>query len=525
MTITGQNIIGFSRSSKGSTSFTSFNPVTNKALNERFFTATQDEINEAMNKASVAFKAFKKIPTSVRANFLREIAIQINACSETLTAQAILETGLPEVRIKGETGRTCGQLKLFADLIEEGSWVDARIENANPDRTPLPKPDLRSMLTPLGPVVVFGASNFPLAFSTAGADTASALAAGCPVVVKAHPSHPGTSEIVGQAILKAAQKNNLPDGIFSLLFDDGTDVAVELAKHKHTSAIGFTGSHSGGRALMDIAAARKKPIPVYAEMGSVNPVIMLPSAMDNKTEALANGLATSMTMGVGQFCTSPGLVFTVKSKSTDQFYKMLTDLLKEIPAATMLSHKICESYSNKLADTTTNESVTTLLNFTNKGGNDIAPSLLKTTGALFKENSELDGEIFGPVSLLIECESVEEIEQIVKSLDGQLTATIHGTEEDLSTYSELTDHLSQLAGRVIFNTFPTGVDVSHAMVHGGPYPASSDGRSTSVGTQAIFRFTRLVSYQGFPNNALPEELKNGNPLGIFRTVDSQRVQS
>ncbi len=524
MTITGQNIIGFSRSSKGSTSFQSMNPITSKALNDTFFTATQAEISEAMDKAAKVFTSYKNTPASKRAKFLRSIAEEINACAETLTERAMAETGLPEARIKGETARTCGQLNMFADLIEEGSWVDARIENANPYRTPLPKPDVRSMLTPLGPVVVFGASNFPLAYSTAGGDTASALAAGCPVIVKAHPSHPGTSEIVGQAVLKAVQKNDIQDGVFSLLFDDGIDIGVELAKHKHTCAIGFTGSHNAGRALMDIAAARETPIPVYAEMGSVNPVIMLPSAMHSHGETLATGLVTSISMGVGQFCTNPGLVFTVKSEATENFYKHLTEGLKEVSAATMLSSNICKNYNDKLSTALGNQSVTALLNPSENDGNNVAPSLLKTSGALFKENPDLANEIFGPTSLMIECESVEEIESIVSNLSGQLTASLHGTEEDLKTHSQLVNQLSIIAGRVIFNTFPTGVDVSHAMVHGGPYPASSDGRTTSVGTQAIFRFTRLVSFQGFPNDALPDELKNDNPLNILRLVDGQKIK-
>ena len=523
MALTGENIIGYSRGAKG-TKFRTENPATGELIPNEFFTATTSEVDEAMEKAASAFAIYKNIGGKERAAFLRDIADELTASAETLTPMAMAESGLPEARIKGETGRTCGQLRLFADLVEEGSYVDARIETAQPDRTPVPKPDLRSMQIPLGPVVVFGASNFPLAFSTVGGDTASALAAGCPVVVKGHPAHPGTSEIMAQAVIKAARNNNLPDGVFSLLFDSGIEVGVQLAKHDNAKAIAFTGSLKGGRALMDIAAARKNPIPVYAEMGSVNPTVLLPGILSEKSDKIAAGLSASVTMGVGQFCTNPGLVLGIKDEGWDRFCSELKNQLANVAQGTMLTDGICTNYHSDLDEVCKREEIDVLLKTDSVEQGKAGASLIRIKSSALRVTPELANEIFGPVSLLVECDSKDDLRETLSCLEGQLTASIHGNDNDLNENGDLITQLTALAGRVIYNAFPTGVDVSAAMVHGGPYPASSDGRSTSVGMQAILRFMRPVAFQGFPENTLPTALQSFNPLNIWQTVDGERLK-
>ncbi|NQY11032.1 MAG: aldehyde dehydrogenase (NADP(+)) [Flavobacteriales bacterium] len=517
MSITGKNIIGYSESAKGA-SFQVQSPSTGELLANTYFTATSEEVDEAMNKANAASKAYSKVSRKNRAQFLRDIADNIAGSAETLTPIAMAESGLPQGRIEGETGRTCNQLRLFANLIEEGSYVKAVIDKGNPDRTPLPKPDLRSMEVALGPVVVFGASNFPLAFSTGGGDTASALAAGCPVVVKGHPAHPGTSEIVAQAIIAAAKKNDLPDGVFSLLFDSGIEVGIQLTNHKYTKAVGFTGSLKAGRSLMNIAAKRENPIPVYAEMGSVNPSVILPGTLKDKADALATGMAGSVTMGVGQFCTNPGIVFGIKDENWDQFCATLSTELGNVASGTMLTQGISNTYHKGIQQISADANIEVLLSAASSDTCQAGPSLLRTSSEALRNNPKLGDEIFGPSTLLVDCDSMEDVLKTVASLDGQLTASIHGNEDDVQNSGELVDILTELAGRVIFNGFPTGVDLAAAMIHGGPYPASSDGRSTSVGVQAVYRFTRPVSYQELPQSLLPLELQDANPLNVFQAL-------
>jgi len=442
-----------------------------------------------------------------------------------LVVRASQETALPPARIKNEIARTCNQLRLFADLVAEGSWVDARIDRGDPSRTPLPKPDVRSMLRPLGPVVVFCASNFPLAFSVAGGDTASALATGNPVIVKAHHAHPGTAELVGLAVSGAVRESDLPEGVFSLIYGPGTTVGMQLVQHSLIKAGGFTGSRAGGTALMKAAASRSEPIPFYAEMSSVNPVLILPSALPDRTEAIANGLAASVTLGAGQFCTNPGLVFIPEVGSEDLVAR-LAALITDTPPFTMLTPGICSAYRKGAGALKANARVELIAERQRETGDSSAGASLWQTDAIsFLEDRSLSAEVFGPSTLLIRYSSVDQLIDCARSLEGQLTATIHADEPELSQSGELLAILERRAGRLIFNGFPTGVEVGHAMVHGGPFPATSDGRSTSVGTRAAFRFTRAVSYQDFVDSALPDELKAANPLGIWRLVDGEMTRA
>jgi NADP-dependent aldehyde dehydrogenase len=405
---------------------------------------------------------------------------------------------------------------MFANLVEEGSWVDARIDRAIPDRKPIPKVDLRSMLRPLGPVAVFCASNFPMAYSVAGGDTASALAAGCPVVVIAHASHPGVAEIVAAAVIRAAKLTNMPEGVFSVLYGGGRKVGQVVVKHPVTQAVGFTGSRAGGTALMDSAAKRKQPIPVYAEMSSVNPVIILPGALARGEEALAEGFFGSLTLGVGQFCTNPGLVF-LPADQGDVFLAKLKSLVEAGTPGMMLNAGICQAFTDATATFAATEGVKTLArSATEAGPGQGAPAVFTVSISDFLKNETLQGEMFGPATLIVRG-SLEEIAAAIPHLEGQLTASIHATESELAANASLVQALQQIAGRLIFNGFPTGVEVCDSIVHGGPFPSTSDGRSTSVGTMAIFRFCRAVAWQSFPDAALPAELQEANPLGIKRS--------
>jgi 2,5-dioxopentanoate dehydrogenase len=426
---------------------------------------------------------------------------------------------LPEPRLRSETARTCNQLRLFADLVEEGSWVDARIDHGDGDRKPLPKPDVRSMLRPLGPVVVFGASNFPLAFSVAGGDTASALAAGNPVIVKAHHAHPGTSELVGLALADAVRSCGLPEGTFSLLYGSGNEVGTALVKHPLIKAGGFTGSRAGGRALFDVASSRPEPIPFYAEMSSVNPVVILPGALRDRADQIAAGLHGSVTLGAGQFCTNPGLVFLADNEDSNAFVKQLGALIASTAEQTMLTSAISSSYRKGVSARSTHAAVETIGVSEQRAACGANAALFKTTAADFLAHPELADELFGPSTLVVIY--TDQLVELINSLEGQLTITVHGSEEDLNNNQDLIHLLETKAGRLVFNSYPTGVEVSHAMVHGGPYPATSDGRSTSVGTRAIFRFTRQLCFQDFPNSALPAELQEDNPRNIWRMVDGK----
>ncbi len=513
MTLTGKSFIGSSRASDNATPFTVSHAANGETLEPTFHSASSDELQKTVALAAAAFPTFSNTSPAERANFLRTIAEKIDALGSEITPRMMAETGLPEARCNGERGRTVGQLRMFADLIEEGSWVDARIETAQPDREPLPKPDLRSMRRPLGPVAVFCASNFPLAFSVAGGDTASALAAACPVIVRAHSAHAGTAEIVATAIASAVAECKMPEGTFSMVFDAGIELGTALVTHPEIKAVGFTGSRAGGRALMDAAAARPEPIPVFAEMSSVNPIFILPGALAERGEAIANGLVGSVTMGAGQFCTCPGLVFT--GASTD-FENGLKNGFSEAAPATMLHAGILKNYTNGLSSLKGQANVSAIGEVPSTES-QAGPAVLKASASDFIANPALSEEIFGPSSLIIECQSGQDMIAAAQSLEGQLTATVHATDEELPKAGALLRILEQKAGRLIINSFPTGVEVNSSMVHGGPYPATSDGASTSVGTGAILRYTRPVSYQGFPDSLLPDELKAANPLGINRS--------
>ena len=522
MNLSGKHIIGFEEV-KSSDTFTVSNPATGVVLDGEFSSGGGEAVESAAQLAERDFDVFRNMPLDKRADFLETIAEEILVLGDALLHRTMAETGLPLARLQGERSRTTGQLKLYAQVVREGSFLDARIDTAVLDRRPLPKPDVRQMQIALGPAAVFGASNFPLAFSVAGGDTASALAAGCPVIVKGHPAHPGTSELVGRAIQNAAKKCHMPEGVFSLIQGNNIEVGQALVRHPFIKAVAFTGSFKGGKALFDLAAARPEPIPVYAEMGSANPVFILPSALEH--ERVASGLVDSLTLGIGQFCTNPGIVFGLQGESFDKFSSVATDFLKQKPVGTMLHAGIKSAYEaglDALASVTGVDVIAgDLKNAEACSGN---PVLLKTNARTFLENDRLQEEVFGPSSLLIACESKAQILEIAASLTGHLSATIHGTKEELVEYRELITILERKVGRIIFNGFPTGVEVCHSMNHGGPFPATTDSRTTSVGTAAIKRFLRPVCYQNFPQEALPKALKNENDTKIWRLVDGNLGQ-
>lgn len=524
MELHGKNLIGSTIAAAGEGGRRAFDPTANKEIDPVFCSATPEEVDHAMGVAGEAFTAFRALPREKRAAFLERIGEEIMALDDALIQRCTAETALPETRLTSERGRTVNQLSMFAELVREGSWVEARIDRAQPDREPAPKPDLRLMLQPLGPVIVFGPSNFPLAFGVAGGDTASALAAGCPVVVKAHHGHPGTSELVGRAIQKAATDTGMPEGVFSLLHGRGREVGLALVRHPAARAVGFTGSHTAGRALADAAAARPQPIPVYAEMGSINPVFLLPGALEERSAGIAAGLQQSATLGVGQFCTNPGLVFGVRGPAMDRFLEELATRFSEAKAATMLTPGICAAYNEGVEHLQSIEGVRVIGRTASKAEKDRsegAPHVFAADLATLRASPSLRHEVFGPSTLVITCPSAAEMLDVAGDLDGQLTATIHGTEEEIAESAELVTTLARKVGRVVFNGFPTGVEVCPSMHHGGPYPATTDGRSTSVGTAAIFRFCRLVCYQNAPQAVLPPELQDGNPAGIWRLMDGQ----
>lgn len=516
MNLTGQNIIGFNNYSAGTVAFDALNPVTGDILGPIFYNATAEELAMATDLAEDAFAIYRKKSGKEKAQFLRNIANEIEAISEILTDRFTSETGLPVGRANGERGRTTGQLKLFAGLLEEGSWVNAKIDPAMPDRQPLARIDIRSMERPLGPVAVFGASNFPLAFSVAGGDTASALAAGCPVIFKAHPAHLGTSELIGKAIQNAAKASGMPDGVFSMIHANA-DISQALVKDPKIKAVGFTGSFKVGKLLFDIAKNRPEPIPVYSEMGSTNPVFILPKTLDAQAESLAENYVNSVNMGVGQFCTNPGIMLIQKNKA---FMDILESKAKNAEGGNMLTSGIQNAYNIGL-DKAKKYTKVIAVGKKAEGITGVEATILHADYQTFKDNPQLDEEIFGPTSLVVEGNSKEEYLEMARNLGGHLTATVHGSEEELVEYAELLEILEQKVGRLIVNGFPTGVEVCHAMVHGGPFPSTTDSRSTSVGTGAITRFTRPVCFQNLPDVLLPEELKQGNPLGIWRLVDGE----
>lgn len=518
----GHNFIGFEKKASGKKKLFAFSTVSKNNLPGEFFVATDQEISEAISKAASAFEIYKKTSFEERAKFLDAIADEIMQLDE-LVQRAHLESGLPEARITGERGRTVGQLKLFASLLREGSFVEAIIDTALPDRKPLPRSDLRRMMHPIGPVAVFAASNFPLAFSTAGGDTASALAAGCPVIVKAHSSHLGTNELVASAIINAAQKCNMPDGVFSSLIGEGSQLGQQLVKHSGIKAVGFTGSFRGGMALLKAAVnEREEPIPVYAEMSSINPVLVLPGKIKEDADAVASQLSASITLGVGQFCTNPGLLYVLKDENTDAFIQKLAQALQQVLPATMLNQTICGAYYKERQQLLSTQNVEAVLTgVEEKEDYKGSASLAKTTAKNFRENSMLQNEVFGPLSLVVVCEDEKELQSALHSLHGQLTATIIGTADDLRRFQNSIDLLIARVGRVIYNGVPTGVEVCHAMMHGGPFPSTTFSHFTSVGTEAIKRFLRPVCYQDCPQQFLPDALKDENPLHIMRKINGE----
>jgi len=518
----GASLIGFGSSGPGGTSFQAFDPVRGVNLEPSFSSATTADVERAALLAAAAAPVWAKLSGAARGRFLHAIATNLEAKSADLVARAQLETGLTEARLKGEVARTCGQLRLYGQAAERGDWLDSRIETAQPERQPLPKPDHRSMLRPLGPVVVFGSSNFPFAYSVAGGDTASAFAAGCPVIVKAHPAHPGTSELVGRLILHAVRDCGLPEGTFSLLFDAGFEVGQALVKHPLVKAVGFTGSLGGGRTLVDLAAARPEPIPVYAEMGSINPVFILPGALAERAAGIVDGLLASATVGTGQFCTKPGLIVLQRSKAAEEFIMSLAAKLTATPEAPMLTTGIRKNFAALTATRSKQKDVQVITEGQTSSAGGATPVWFETGALEFMGNPSLSQEIFGPSSLVVWCKTSAEMLEVARQLEGNLTATLHAGAEEASAQGELIDLLAGKAGRLILNGYPTGLEVSPAIVHSGPYPATSDGgRSTSVGTRALSRWARLVCYQGFPDGLLPPELQNSNPVGALRLVNGE----
>ncbi|MGF7008779.1 aldehyde dehydrogenase (NADP(+)) [Aminobacter sp. BE322] len=472
----------------------------------QFATGTVELVNRACAAAEDAFWSYGYSTRAERAAFLRAIADEVEARAAEITEIGSQETGLPEARLQGERGRTTGQLRLFADHIEKGDYLDRRLDAALPERQPAPRPEIRLIQRPVGPVAVFGASNFPLAFSTAGGDTAAALAAGCPVVVKGHSAHPGTGEIVAQAIAAAIARTGVHPGVFSLIQGGSREVGHALVQHPLIKAVGFTGSLAGGRALFDLCAQRPEPIPFFGELGSVNPMMMLPEALEARAEALGQGWAGSLTMGAGQFCTNPGIAVVIDGTDADRFVRAATEALAKVGPQTMLTDGIAKAYHDGTSRFATRNTVKPLLT-TESSGRSATPNLFETTGAQFVSDHLLGEEVFGPLGLVVRVGSIDEMEHIARGFDGQLTATIHMDAGDLEAARRLRPVLERKAGRVLVNGFPTGVEVVDSMVHGGPYPASTNFGATSVGTMSIRRFLRPVSYQNMPEGLLPEDFQ------------------
>ena len=521
MELRGISLVGLGQGKLGGETFHGVDPATGEELEPAFHSATSADLEHAAQLAAAARPIFAALSGTQKAHFLRTIATELEVLGPDLIERAHRESSLTIPRLQYELARTAGQFRYFAKLVEEGSWIDARIDPPIPDRKPGPRADIRSMLRPLGPVAVFGASNFPLAFSVAGGDTASAFAAGCPVIVKAHPAHPGTSELAGLAVRRSIQACELPEGVFSLLFDSGINIGIELVQHSHIKAVGFTGSGTAGKALMKLCAARREPIPCYAEMGSVNPIFVLPGAMAERTRTIAAGMLASVTNGAGQVCTKPGLIFIPTLDSTESFAQTFAEGVAQTTPVTMLTRGIAQKYADAL-DARARVSRPTLRS-RGAGGVGSAPpaALYETTVAELVKHPELAEEVFGPAAVLVRYETASDLVLAAESLDGHLTATIHATETDLEENRALLTILEAKAGRLVFNGYPTGVEVCHAMVHGGPFPATSDSRSSSVGSLAILRFVRPVCFQDFPDAALPAELQRTNPLGIFRQVNGE----
>jgi len=523
MPLTGNLLIGQRAVTGSQAAIRAIDPATNEPLEPAYAGGTGEHVAQACALAWAAFDRYRETSLEQRAAFLDTIAEQIEALGDALIDRAVAESGLPKARIQGERGRTCTQLRTFARVVRDGEWLDVRVDNRLPERQPLPRADLRQRQLALGPVAVFGASNFPLAFSVAGGDTASALAAGCPVVVKAHGAHPGTSELVGQAVARAVQLCGLPEGVFSLLYGAGREVGIALVSDPRIKAVGFTGSRSGGIALCQAAQARPEPIPVYAEMSSINPVFLFDAALQARAESLAQGFVASLTQGAGQFCTNPGLVIAREGPALQRFIASASEQVRQAAAQTMLTPGIHSAYAAGIAALADNANAQVAASGQPpQGPNQCQAQLFVTQAGAFLADPALQAEVFGAASLVVACENDAQVRQVAEHLEGQLTATLHLDDGDLDSARALLPTLERKAGRMLVNGWPTGVEVCDAMVHGGPFPATSDARSTSVGTAAILRFLRPVCYQDFPDALLPQALKHGNPLQLRRLLDGKR---
>ncbi len=527
MEIKGHHLIAGVCVAGTSTTFTATNPATGGAMTPAFSEATAADVDRAMNAAAEAFVSYRRLPGARVAEFLEAVAAEIADLGDGLLERAHLETALPMARLTGERARTLNTFKIFAAMARDGSWLNARIDRADPDRKPLPKPDVRAANIGIGPVVVFGASNFPLAISVAGTDTVAALAAGCPVVVKAHPAHPGTSEIVGNCFARVAARLGLPPGVFSLLHGVGHEVGLALVRHPQTRAVAFTGSLRGGRALFDAGAARPDPIPVYAEMGSVNPVIIFPHAAAERGAAIASAYVQSVTLGVGQFCTNPGLVLGLDNADLDGFITAAASEARKVAPATMLTPGIARAFTTAVDRHNKTPGVTVA------GRSETAAEpaksqadcvIFSTNAATARAQHHLADEIFGPTSTVVRCRDRAELAAFVRDLQGHLVASVHATAADIAENGDILAQLETKVGRIVWNGFGTGIEVCAAMHHSGPYPATSDPHFTSIGHAAISRFARPVAYQGYPDNALPEALRNRNTLGVWRLVDGQMTR-
>ena len=519
----GHHFIAGAAELGGGAAFAGVDPATGGDLAPGYAEASAEQVERACRAAAAAAAGFAATAPSVRAALLRDIGDGLVALGDELVERVQAETALPAARVQGERARTVMQLNQFADLVEDGSWVDAHIDHAVPDREPLPKTDLRRMYVPLGPVAVFGASNFPLAYSVAGGDTAPALAAGCPVIVKGHPAHPGTSELVGRVVREAVQRQGLPAGTFSLLHGRGHEVGAALVQHDAVKAVGFTGSHAGGRALFDLAGRRREPIPVFAEMGSANPVVVLPNAMRARGEQIAAQLAASSLLAQGQFCTSPGIVLWIAGDGADAFDAALQDGMTSAAAGPAVHPTIRRGYERAMDElgalpVEVHKAAAELA-----GASDVCAAILRAAPADMLKHERLRSEIYGPAMLAVCCSSAEELEQVLSSMDGHLTGTVHGDGDDFARNAAAVAALQGKVGRMIANGVPTGVEVSAAMVHGGPYPAATDARFSAVGATAIQRWVRPACWQDWPHDQLPPELRDDNPRGVRQTVDGERV--
>jgi NADP-dependent aldehyde dehydrogenase len=524
MSLQGNQIIGFNFSTEGDVVFHAVNPVTGEHLMPAFREATIHEIRRACEIAAQAFTDYRQKSGREKADFLDLIAKHIEGLGDDLLQRCQEETGLPWARLTGEVGRTTGQLRLFASLLREGSWVNASIDRAQPDRKPLPKADIRSMQSALGPVLVFGASNFPLAFSVAGGDTVSALAAGCPVIVKAHPAHPGTCELIGNAMVKAAKESNMPEGVFSMVHG-GAEVGISLVNQEEIKAIGFTGSHRAGMSIFQMAMNRKEPIPVYAEMGSVNPVFVFSAAISEENiEKFAEAYVQAVNLGVGQFCTNPGVLIIEASQHSNLLVEKIKAIFKATSGGSMLTEGIKNQYNRDVDVAKGKEEISLLTEGMSANTfTGITPALLKVDAEAVLDSKIHIEEIFGPTSLVILAKDVSQMEKLASVFSGQLTASLFGLSANKAEHSNIINILAPKVGRLIVDGFPTGVEVCHSMVHGGAFPATSFTGSTSVGTSAIYRFTKPICFQGFPSSLLPAELNDDNPLGIMRRIDGSYV--